>query len=228
MKNLLITRESKLDDKAYRIAQERGINIVYCPLIKTVPVDFNVPELNKFDYLIITSKNAIKYFIEKASLEDIVNKPVIAVGEKTKEFLQKLGFKSIILPENSSAKSIEALLKRKEFKDKNFLFLRAKKGRDINNSNIELLIVYETVYNKPENIRQCNGLLKKNEIDYILFSSPSTFYSFKENFKNYKNLLDNVKIITIGNTTKNAVEKEGFKVYFTPEKPSFEDIITQL
>lgn len=71
-------------------------------------------------------------------------------------------------------------------------------------------------------------MFEKREIDYIIFSSPSTFYSFMENFKDYAKFLKNTKIIAIGNTTKKAIESNGFNVYLIPEKPSFEEIISVL
>ena len=228
MKNILITREEKLDNKLEKIAKEKDLNIIYCPLIKTTKIEFNPPDLDKYDYLIITSKNAVKYFLKSTPLEKILHKKVIAVGEKTKKYLKNLGFNEIITPEISSAVGVEKLIQGKQFKDKKFLFIRAEKGQEIKNKNLDLLIVYKTIFNKPENYKECSKLLIKGKIDYVIFSSPSTFYSFMENFKNCEKLLNNTKIITIGNTTKKAVESKGFNVYFVPKKPSFEEIINAL
>jgi uroporphyrinogen-III synthase len=228
MKKVIITREERLDKSIENKAKEKGIELIYCPLIKTQPVDFKVPEIKNYDYLIITSKNAVKYFLKKIPVENIVDKKVIAVGEKTKAYLKKLGFKEIILPETSSAEAIEELLKSGEFNNKKFLFLRAEKGQSIKNKNVNLLVVYKTVFNKPQNFENCKKLLEEDKIQYIIFSSPSTFYSFKENFKNYRQILNNIKIIAIGKTTKKAIENEGFNVFITPQKPSFDEIISQL
>ncbi len=228
MKNILITREEKLDYKLEQLAEEKGLNIIYCPLIKTQKVNFKVPDLDKYDYLIITSQNAIKYFLEDVPFGKISHKKVIAVGEKTKNYLKNLGFKDTIIPEIKSARGIEKLIQEKQFKNKKFLFIRAEKGQEIKNENLDLLIVYKTTFNKPKNFENCAEMLKEGKVDYVIFSSPSTFYSFLENFKDYEKLLNNTKIITIGNTTKKAVESKGFNVYFVPEKPSFEEIITVL
>lgn len=228
MKTILITREEKLDKSLEKIAKEKGLKILYCPLIKTQIVDFEIPDLEKYEFLIITSKNALKYFLKKVPLENVLNKKVIAVGDKTKKYLQNLGFKEIIVPQESSAKGIEKLLNEERFKNKKFLFIRAEKGQKIKNENTYLLIVYKTVFNRPDNLKECEKLIKEGKIDYILFSSPSTFYSFKESFKDYKEILNKLKIVAIGNTTKKAIEEEGFKVYFTPKKPSFENIINEL
>ena len=44
----------------------------------------------------------------------------------------------------------------------------------------------------------------------------------------YEEILKSIKIVSIGKTTKEEIEKEGLKVDIIPKTPSFEDIIRQL
>lgn len=225
MINLLITREDKLDKETEKLAKEKNINIIYFPLIKTVPVNFRPVDTDSYDLIVFSSKKGVYYFLEKQKIKK--DKPIIAVGNKTASYLKYLGFMNIFLPEESSSKGIENLIKGR-FKNKKILHITAKKGKKINLENVERLEIYDTLFSVPENKNEILSMLNKGEIDYVLFSSPSTFKAFKCLFKNYKSFIEKTKIISIGDTTKKEIEKEGIKVNFTPSTPSFEEIIKQL
>ncbi|RMA97225.1 uroporphyrinogen-III synthase [Hydrogenothermus marinus] len=225
MKTLLITREDKLNKSIENLAKSKYVNLIYFPLIKTIPLDFDYINLPTIDGIIFSSKKAVDYFLKKQDLpKDIL---ILAVGNKTGEYLKNLGFNNIIIPEKNSAEGIKEIIEKK-FKDKKFIHITTKKGRPINLPNIKRVFVYDTKLNIPENKYEIYNLLKSGNIDYILFSSPSTFLSFKNLFKDFKDLLKNTKIISIGNTTKKEIEKEGLKVDIIPTKPSFEEIIKLL
>lgn len=225
MKNILITREEKLDKNLESLAKEKKINLIYFPLIKTIPINFEIINLDKFDFIIFSSKNGIRYFLKKEEIDKEMN--IIAVGDKTASYLKNLGFKNVIVPKEKSSTGIERFIKE-NFLNKRFLHVTAKKGKRVNLKNVERVEVYDTVFNKPESKDKICEMIKEGKIDYILFSSPSTFISFKNLFENYKQLLKKVKIISIGNTTKEEIEKEGLDVDFVPLNPSFEDIFKQL
>ncbi len=163
------------------------------------------------------------------------NKMILAVGEKTKKFLEKLGFKNITVPEKFSSESMLELIQKNidTFKDKRILIPRAKKGINIlidrlehQIKEIKILPVYETVFNIPENIKDVENLYIKGAVDFTVFTSPSTIEGFFNVFgeKSYDYLRDTC-IAVIGTTTKKAAEKKGLKVCIIPEKFTVEGII---
>ncbi len=224
MKTLVITREEPIDENLKKIAKNKKINLFHLPLIKTVPlcIEGEIPQ--DYDFLIITSKKTLKYFRQIDKLDK--NKPVITTGEKTANFLKILEFSQIIIPSNQSAEGIKEYIYENDLHNEKFLFLRAKKGKSIDVPNITVIPVYETLTNYPDNKEEFLRTINKDT--YILFSSPSTFKGFKDNFNSYKEILRKIKVIPIGNTTKKELEKEKIKIFTTPEKPSIEEVIKLL
>ncbi|RUM49670.1 MAG: uroporphyrinogen-III synthase [Hydrogenothermus sp.] len=224
MKNLVITREEPIEEHIKLLANEKGVNIFHLPLIKTKSLEINVEIPSNYDFLIITSKKTLKYFKNLEILDK--NKPVLTTGDKTKKFLKSLGFTNIIIPKKQSAEGIKEYIYNNNLQSKKFLFLRAKKGKKIDLPNITVIPVYETITNFPDNKKEFLKLINKDT--YILFSSPSTFKGFKENFENYKDLLAKIKVIPIGDTTKTELEKDYIKIFAVPTKPSIEEVIKLL
>lgn len=224
MKNLVITREEPIEEHIKLLANEKGVNIFHLPLIKTKFLEINIEIPSNYDFLIITSKKTLKYFKNLEILDK--NKPILTTGDKTAKFLKSLGFTSIIIPKKQSAEGIKEYIYNNNLQSKKFLFLKAEKGKKIDLPNITVISVYETITNFPNNKKELLKLINKDI--YILFSSPSTFKGFKENFENYKDLLAKIKVIPIGDTTKTELEKDYIKIFAVPTKPSIEEVIKLL
>lgn len=224
MKNLVITREEPIEEHIKLLANEKGVNIFHLPLIKTKFLEINIEIPSNYDFLIITSKKTLKYFKNLEILDK--NKPILTTGDKTAKFLKSLGFTSIIIPKKQSAEGIKEYIYNNNLQSKKFLFLKAEKGKKIDLPNITVISVYETITNFPNNKKELLKLINKDT--YILFSSPSTFKGFKENFENYKDLLAKIKVIPIGDTTKTELEKDYIKIFAVPTKPSIEEVIKLL
>ena len=218
---MALTGEDPPSNELVELSQKKGINLIHYPLIKTIPLkEVYIPK-KKYDFLIITSAKAVRHFLMKDNSisRDI---PVLTTGEKTKRALRDAGFKNVIIAGSKGVDSIKEYILKNGLLEKSFLFLRAKKGKQIKLPYIDIVPVYETVFNHPKNF-------PLEGVDAIVFSSPSTFQSFKSLLKDRtKEVLKSLKVIAIGQTTKREIEKEGIKVDFTPTKPSLLEIIMQL
>lgn len=232
MKNIIITRERSGFEEVKDVFLQAGFNPICFPLIRFEPVEIKNPNIiEEYEYLIFTSKNAVKYFFHQIPK---INKKIIAVGEKTAEYLQKLGYKDIIIPKTYSAEGVKEYIEEniKEFADKKIALIRALEGMDtLLNSNfkIDVIAVYKTQLNIPENVYEIKLLIEDGKIYAIVFSSPSTFKGFLNIFKEKSaSLLKKMKVVAIGKTTKNFIENQGFKVDIMPDKFTFEEIIKKL
>ncbi len=219
--NVILTSEDPPSSEVQKLAEEKGINIIHVPLIKTIPLEkVNIPN-KEYDFLIITSAKTVKHFLAKDTSISR-NTPVLTTGEKTKKALESVGFKKVIIAGNRGVESIKEYILKHHLQEKKFLFLRAEKGKNIDLPNIDVVPVYKTVFNRPKEF-------SFSEINAIIFTSPSTFLSFKELFKeNFREVLKSITIIAIGNTTKKEIKKEGLKVDLVPPKPSIREIIKLL
>ncbi len=170
--------------------------------------DFSV-NLNDFDALICTSKNALKA-LEKAKIILNLNINLYAVGQSTAEFAKSLGFKNIKIPKAAYGKNLFNEFKE-ELKDKKCLYLRAKNiasalNLDLQNYGVNLseIIVYENIFKKGEK--------KLEQPAIFIFTSPLSVENFLQNYF----LRDDDKVIAIGQST--AKKLVNFKNIYICEK----------
>ncbi|ACO04450.1 MULTISPECIES: uroporphyrinogen-III synthase [Persephonella] len=229
MINILITKSEKELKKIEAVKNIR-IDIIPFPAIKTIPLDFDI-KTEDFDIFVFTSVNAVKYFFEKIEPERLEGKQIIAVGDKTKAELEKIGFKNIKTPQIQSSEGLLELLSNRNYKDKKIALPRAKKGIDLlikNLDNVTLIPVYETVLNIPENVDKVKEMFEKKLVDFAVFTSPSNVENFLKIFEKGLDYLKQTKVVPIGKTTGKKLKSLGIEPFFVPEKPSIENIIKEI
>jgi len=204
----------KSEKLIYLLTNEKYEGTINYPVIK---INFFSPfiDFKNIDYLIFTSKNGVR------AVNKITDKwkklPSFAIGKSTAKEIEKLGgnlkFISSTAYGDEFAKEIIA-----NYKNKTFLFLRAKKivspiNEIFKNStnNLKEVIIYETVCNNPQNF------LKKPSI--VIFTSPSTVKCFAKNDD-----FTNIRAIAIGKKTKNILQNY-IKNILIPSYPSINDCI---
>ena len=90
MRRLIVLRPEPGATKTVREARQRGLDAVAIPLFEVEPVAWEVPDLNHFNALLLTSANAVLY--GGAGLEVLKPLPVYAVGPATAEAAREAGF----------------------------------------------------------------------------------------------------------------------------------------
>lgn len=180
--------------------------------IEYLPSKINI---NKYDALIFTSKNAI-YSIDSFN-KDWRNIDSYAIAPKTANVIEKhdgkLVFTGVSSHGDNFAQELIPLLK-----DKKVLYIRASKTVSdlteiLNNNNVDIeeLIAYKT---------SCKKVDKKLENNSIfVFTSPSSVQCF---FKNY-DWNDSYYAVCIGNTTAKYLPSE--IKYKISSKTSIEECI---
>ncbi|GAB3050113.1 uroporphyrinogen-III synthase [Virgibacillus ainsalahensis] len=228
-KKILITREEKqAKEFAKKVLQYNGIP-VEVPLLKISCMDRDenkqiLQGLNNYEWIFFTSSNGVDCFFQLAEkhlidTKIIRDKKVAVVGHKTEDALKKYGFSANFIPEiyNADVMAYEFL--------KNFagagpvLLVRGNRSREvlplefskfgIPYSSIE---VYETCLNYQMS-ETLNETLKRNDVDFVTFTSPSTVEAFSE-----MTSLRNFKCVCIGTTTEKRAMEFGFTPIFTPNK----------
>ena len=194
-KNIIITRASEQSAALRDKLHSYGANVIELPSIKTVPVkswntvDSAIKNFNKYNYVIFTSVNGVKYFFErikKNKLDSRIfkDKTVITIGEKTSLELSKYGLTSDLIPKKYTAEGILSALKSHNLENKYVLIPRAKVARDILpltlkklKAKVTIADCYETVLPPTKSTfkKEIIEKLKSGEIDLITFTSSSTF-----------------------------------------------------
>ena len=180
--------------KIYILSDKKVQNAINLPVIEIQYINQTI-NLQNYDALIFTSKNAIKALDSMGnSWKDI---PSYVIAPQTANILKSLGGNLIFTGKQNHGNEF-ALEIQNELKGKKVLYVRGKKIIsniiEILNGNgvlCDSLVVYETVCKKYEK----EIVLPKNSI--IIFSSPSTIDCFFENVKWDESFL----AVSIGKTT---------------------------
>lgn len=212
MNQILSTK--KLSKALKKKFSDAKIELVEKNFIQTKSVSFKTPQLN--NYLVFTSKKAVKSVL-KSEVTNVHSISCLCVGSKTKNFLEKNGFKVI---ENSNyAEDLIQIIDAK-YKSNSFTFFCGNIRKNTipnyfqqNKIAYNEFVVYETKL-KPHKI--------KKEYDGILFFSPSGVKSFLEN-----NSLDNKTCFCIGTTTAKALENKTENIVIAAQ-PTVENVITEV
>ena len=158
------------------------VDIVHKPFIQLKQLHFNEKLLDhSYDWLIFSSKNAVKYFYPY--LKNVKVKKVAVIGDKTAQYCNELGISVDFVPRDFSQ---EGFLDEFKIREQHLLLPSSEKARpklvqQLSQYNeIVKIDLYRPVPNF-KNISQVKALVRKHQIDAVTFSSSSAveFY-FKE------------------------------------------------
>ena len=158
------------------------VDIIHKPFIQLKQLHFNEKLLDhSYDWLIFSSKNAVKYFYPY--LKNVKVKKVAVIGDKTAEYCNELGISVDFVPRDFSQ---EGFLDEFKISEQHLLLPSSEKARpklvqQLSKYNeVAKIDLYRPVPNF-KNISQVKSLVRKHQIDAVTFSSSSAveFY-FKE------------------------------------------------
>ena len=212
-KTVLSTR--KLTSGQRELLLNAGIALVEKDFIAIEPLAFDVENIPQ--YLIFTSKNAVKAVLKHQKLEALKHQKVFCVGSKTKDLLEENGF-DVVETADSGAELGARIMKN--YNDKSFLFFCGKRRHP----DLSKMLKKEGV--PLEEIEVYNTRLSPVKIDRnfdgVLFFSPSAVQSFCS-----ENALFETLAFCIGDTTAAEVKKNT-DTYVVASKPTIENVIVQV
>lgn len=233
-KIILVTKEP---DEAWDSVSpliEGGFRILFFPTISTV---YSEPENERkeevfntnFDYLIFTSPNSVKFFLQFLRFNqidfDFNGTTVAATGSKTAETCKAFEINVQIIPDEFSAKGLLKTFAGLETEDKNILIPVSSIARDELivglrklGANVYPLIVYNTVKAKPT-VKNFDKVKNENP-EYFIFTSPSSFKNYLEIMRidKVQEYFAGKKVVAIGRTTAEAIKENGIEDVQYPDE----------
>lgn len=194
-RTVLVTRAPGQAGEFSKILRERGATVVEVPAIEIVAplswadADRAIDRLPGYDWLILTSTNAVEWFFRRVrerrgGLSCLDGVRVCAVGPKTRAAIEAAGIAVELQP---SVYRAEVLIKEAgdgAWRGKRVLFPRAAEGREVIpeemrrvGADLDLVTVYRTVPS-PAGREQVRALLADGRVDAVTFTSGSTVKSF--------------------------------------------------
>lgn len=199
-------------DPSYYKAKEA--QIIHYPTIQIVPrmdscVQAAYSRLADYTHLLFTSKNTVQVFFQqfnnfglsKNLLRSII---IIAIGQVTASYIRKYTHCSFVAEEETQ-EGIVAFLRTQPLEKTHFFFPRSSLSRNViidffktNHILFQDCFIYDTVVQKNQ------PLPDLEDIDEIVFTSPSTVKAFLEIFST---IPLNKKLVTIGPITQKALSE---------------------
>ncbi|PID56152.1 MAG: hypothetical protein CR986_10480 [Ignavibacteriae bacterium] len=244
-KNIVLTR-SKEQSKDSEVALKKlGANVILFPTIKITEVADNLKikatlkNINHYDIIVFTSENSVKFFSKKIAKKEFNNNKYffISIGSKTSKVCEEYGYKVNFQPSKFTADILLNELKIFNIKKKKILIpcsilSNKKKYKQIEKYGAEVDVIpfYKNEVNDKDLLKTEINYIKTNYVDFFIFTSPSTFYSFTELLKidNPKSFFFNKNIAVIGPTTERAIKSKGIKVTIKPNRFTMESLIEEI
>lgn len=209
--------------------------IIIKPAESTPEIKMILQQINRFNWIIFTSKNGVINFYElyvrisgHKSLPETIK--IAVIGRKTGEYVEKFDrTPDFTASGNTSQAFLKDLTEHAVRKNEKVLLAQGNlAGKVLEDGLAEVaethrINTYITNYN--ENIPA--DFLKRihsGNYDCITFSSPSAF----DNFLNHCSNIDEEKIACIGPTTYNAIVEKGYYPAVMAKKSNNEELIDEL
>jgi uroporphyrinogen III methyltransferase / synthase len=224
-----------------------GARVFECPTIAVIPpesygeLDAAIRSLDRFDWVIFTSANGVKYFFERLQDLGLDSRAlgscrVAAVGPRTAELLACRGIRPDLIPSGYHAEGIVDAFERLGPKGMRALYPRGDRAREVIGSGLGKLgmevsapIAYRTVM--PDTIPQeALEALAERRIHCVAFTSSSTVGNLAalvgEN--HLLRLLDGVAVASIGPVTSIACRELGLRVDIQPAESTIEALTDEI
>ncbi|MBD3881131.1 uroporphyrinogen-III C-methyltransferase [Phormidium tenue FACHB-886] len=198
-KTLLTTRAAGQASQFSQLLRQQGATVIEMPALEIYPpsswekLDEAIAALQTFDWLILTSTNAVNYFFDRLTAQGkdaraLAGIQIAVVGQKTAVRLEQRGIQPDFVPPNFVADSlIETFPDRSHLSQLKLLFPRVETGgREVlvkefmaQGATVVEVAAYESGCAKamtPEAI----DALRQGKIDVITFASSKTVRCFAQ------------------------------------------------
>ncbi len=232
-RKIVVTRSRAQASEFVERIESLGAEAVEMPTIRIAdpedfgPLDSAIEEIESFDWIVLTSVNAVGRFIERLldrgrDIRDLKGIKICAIGSATSEEVGKYHLRVDLVPPKYVAESIiESLKEAGAIEGKRFLLPRADIARSLLPDEIKKLggealevDVYRTVIEEEADEGIVQRLLD-GEIDIVTFTSSSTVRNFARLLgkDRLEKLIPKTRFISIGPVTTKTAEELGIPIH---------------
>ena len=243
-RRVVVTRAREQASALTAALQELGAAVMECPTIEIQspldwgPVDAAIHSLEDFQWVIFTSVNGVSSFFRRLwdlgyDVRKFYGVKICAIGPKTREALEKYALRVEYMPEEYVAEAVIEGLKEKVRPGERVLLPRADIARKVLAEALAALgagVTEVTVYRTVKSRRGQEALvaaLREKKVDIVTFTSSSTVRNFVELLpaEEREQLLEGVKLVSIGPITTRTAEDLGLKVDVTAREYTIHGLV---
>jgi uroporphyrinogen III methyltransferase/synthase len=219
---IVVTRDKRLGGEMAEVLEELGADPILLPTIEicepssSKPLNDAIGKLATYDWLIFTSANGVRQFIERLdrSRRDLrgLRAKICAIGPATRDAIEALHLKVDVMPREYVAESLVEALFTEDLKDKRVLIPRAAVARDVvpveltkRGAHVDVVEAYQT--KPPADLVQRAPEVLASKPDWVTFTSSSTV----TNLVNAAGAqaLKGIKLASIGPVTSDTLRSFG-------------------
>lgn len=243
-KKVLVTRTREQASELVHRLEELGAEcreyatIAILPMESYAELDRELARIDRFDWLVFTSINAVKYFFARLfelgqDARALSGVKIAVVGRTTGEVLAGYGLRADLVPLEFTGDGLAEALVREGMDGKKILIPRALKAREslpetVRSAGAEVAVVpvYRNVVpvdSDEENTGPAalRRELEEGDIDVVTFTSSSTVTNFVQMLApadqdDLRRIMAGVTVVAIGPLTARTVEKNGLTVDVQP------------
>ena len=195
-------------------------------------LDAAIARLDSYDWLIFTSVNGVRFFLERLdrSAHDLrsIRARICAIGPATREAVARLHLKVDVMPREYVAEGLLEAFATHDLAGKRMLLPRAAEARDVipvelarRGAEIEVVEAYRTEI--PEYAAIAAREVFATKPDWITFTSSSTVKNLVAAAG--RDVLAGVKVASIGPVTSETARRHGIEVTVEAEHFTIDGLI---
>jgi uroporphyrinogen III methyltransferase/synthase len=185
------------------------------------PLDRAIRQLASYDWLIFTSANGVRFFLERLRRCDVdlgcLRARICAIGPATRREVEALNLSVDLMPAEYVAESLVEAFASENLAGKRILLPRAAVARDVapvelaaRGAHVDVVEAYQTVI--PDGARELAVRIfgSERKPDWVTFTSSSTVANFIAAAGAHS--LDGVRVASIGPVTTATARQHGINV----------------
>ncbi len=198
------------------------------------PLDAAIAQLASYDWLIFTSANGVRFFMERvsccgASLSDLRAR-ICAIGPATRREVEAIGLRVDLMPAEYVAESLVAAFASEDLAGKRILLPRAAVARDVapvelaaRGAQVDVVEAYRTAIPDEAPALAARIFSGGSKPDWITFTSSSTVTNFVAAAG--ASALRGVRVASIGPVTTATARQNGIEVAAEASKFTIDGLI---
>jgi uroporphyrinogen III methyltransferase / synthase len=223
-RRIVVTRAREQASELRVRLEQLGAEVIELPSIALESIDFELPELGRYEWVVFTSANGVDAFFDglagvSRDARALGTVGVAAIGPGTNRALERRGIRADVVPERFVAESLLEAFPDPRGAEAMVLIARAETARDVLPDGlvargylVDVLPVYRTTSVEPDAADVAR--VRAGDVDAITFTSSSTVTNFCDAVGPLERDVESgrAKVISIGPVTSQTARERGLEV----------------
>jgi len=233
-KRIVVTRAREQASELRVRLEALGAEVLELPAIRVEPIDFELPALGRYAWLVFTSANGVRAFFERgldaAGLDAraLGGLRLAAIGPGTATALEARGLRPNLVPERFVAESLLEAFPDPGVPGERVLLARAEQARDVLPEGlgvrgylVDVLPVYRTVRTEPD--PSVVAQVRAGEVEVLTFTSSSTVTNFVDAIGERTG--PQPLVVSIGPVTSATARDQGLRIDAEADPHTIEGLV---